>query len=185
MLQLLVNCSSLGPSHVEQFFKNSPSMGPFHGVQSFRNRWLQRGSSTGSQALPANLLRCRLLSPRVHRSWQEPSPVPALHGVMASFRHPLAPAWGPFHGLQVDICSTVDLYGLQGYSLPHRGLHHRLQGISLCFSIWSTSSPSFFTDLGVCRVVSLTSPHSSLSTDTSLEFFFPLNMLSQRHYHHR
>jgi len=26
------------------------------------------------------------------------------HGVTASFRHPPAPAWGPFHGLQVEIC---------------------------------------------------------------------------------
>jgi len=31
---------------------------------------------------------------------------------------------GVFHGLQVDICSTVDLHGLQGESLPHHGLHH-------------------------------------------------------------
>jgi len=31
--------------------------------------------------------------------------------------------------------------------------------------------PSFFTDLGVCRVVSLTSSHSSLSTAVSLKYF--------------
>ena len=29
----------------------------------------------------------------------------ALHGVIASFRHPPAPAWGSFHWLQVDLCS--------------------------------------------------------------------------------
>ncbi|KAM9590835.1 uncharacterized protein ACIBXB_005885 [Morphnus guianensis] len=68
---------------------------------------------------------------------------------------------GVLHGLQVDICSTMDLHGLQGDSLPHHGLHHRLQG-NLCSGAWSTSSPSFFTDLGVCRVVSLTCSHSSL-----------------------
>jgi len=35
---------------------------------------------------------------------------------------------GLFHGLQMDICSTVDLHGLQGDSLPHHGLLHGLQG---------------------------------------------------------
>ena len=29
----------------------------------------------------------------------------------ASFRHPPALAWGPFHRLQVEICSTVDQNG--------------------------------------------------------------------------
>jgi len=33
--------------------------------------------------------------------------------------------------------------------------------------------PSFFTDLGVCRVVSLTSSHSSLSTACLPQFFSP------------
>ena len=93
----------------------------------------------------------------------------------ASFMHPPAPASSPFHGLQVEICSTMDLHGLQGDSLPYHGPHHRLQGKTLCSGISSTSSLSFFTDLGVCRVVSLTLSHSSLSTAIfSLQFFFPL-----------
>ena len=50
---------------------------------------------------------------------------------------------------------------LQGDSLPHHSLHHMLQG-NLCSGAWSTSSPSFFTDLGVCGVVPLTSSHSTL-----------------------
>ncbi|KAK4810986.1 hypothetical protein QYF61_014458 [Mycteria americana] len=54
---------------------------------------------------------------------------------------------GALHGLQVDICSTVNLHGLQGDNLLHHGLHHGLQG-NLCSGTWSTSSPSFFTDLG-------------------------------------
>jgi len=107
----------------------------------------------------------------VHRSWQEPAPARGPHRVTASFRHPPALEWGPFHGLQVDICSTVDLHGQQGDSLPHHGLQHEMQGKTLCSGIWSTSSPAFFTDLGVCRVVSLTSSHSSLSTAVSLQFF--------------
>ncbi|KAM9662266.1 uncharacterized protein ACIBXB_013160 [Morphnus guianensis] len=92
---------------------------------------------------------------------------------------------GVLHGLQVDICSTVDLHGLQGDSLPHHGLHHGLQG-NLCSGAWSISSPSFFTDLGVRRVVSLTRSHSSLQLpNTSIPTFFSfLKMLSQRHYHY-
>jgi len=35
---------------------------------------------------------------------------------------------GVLHGLQVDICSTMDLRGLQGDSLPHHGLLYGLQG---------------------------------------------------------
>jgi len=90
------------------------------GVQLFRNRLLQSGCPTGSQALSANLLRCGLLSPWGHRSWQEPAPVQGLHGVTASFGHPPALTWGPFHGLQVEICSAVDLHGLQGDNLHHQ-----------------------------------------------------------------
>jgi len=127
----------------------------------------------GTQALPKNLLHHRLLSPWVHRSWQEPAPAWVLHGVTASFRHPPALAWGPFHGLQVDICSIMDIHGLQGDNLPHHGLHHELQGRALSSSVLCTSSPSFFTDLGVCRVVSFTSSHSPLLTAVSLHFFLP------------
>jgi len=128
----------------------------------------------GSQALPANLLQRGLLSPRVHRCWQEPAPAQAPHGVTASFRHPPAPAWGPFHGLQVEICSTMDLHRLQVNSLPHHGLHHEMQGKTRCSGISSTFSPSFFTDLGVCRFVSLTSSHSSLHCPFTAIFFSPL-----------
>jgi len=124
----------------------------------------------GSQALPANLLQRGLLSPRVHRSWQEPAPVRAYRRVTASFRHPPALAWCPFHGLQVEICSTMDLHGLQRHSLPHQGLLHGLQG-NLCSGVWSTSCPSFFTDLGVCRVVFLTLSHSFLSTAVPQQVF--------------
>jgi len=89
---------------------------------------------------------------------------------------------GVFHRLQVEICSTVDLHGLQGENLPHHGLHHELQCKTLCSNISSTSSASFFTNLSVCRVVSLTPSHSSLLTAVSPQvFFFPfLNTLSQR-----
>jgi len=140
----------MSPSHGLQLFMNCSSVGPFHGVQSFRNKLLQRGS----QALPASLLWHGLLSPWAHRSCQDAAPAQAAHRVPASFRHPPALVWTPFHGLQVEICSTVDFYGLQRHSLPHHGLHHELQGKTLCSGILSTSFPSFCTNLGVCRVVS-------------------------------
>jgi len=129
------------------------------------------GSSLhGSAGLDRSLLQCG-----------------APHRVTNPFRHPPAPVWGPFHRLQVDICSTMDVHGLQGDNLPHHGLHHELQGKTLCSGTSSTSSPSFFTDLGVCRVVFFTSFHSFLFTAVSLQFFFfPFfNMLSQRRYHRR
>jgi len=51
--------------------------------------------------------------------------------------------------------------------------HHKPQGKALCSGILSTSFPSFFTDLGVCRVVSLTLSHSSLLTAVLPQFFSP------------
>ncbi|KAK4806603.1 hypothetical protein QYF61_013858 [Mycteria americana] len=52
---------------------------------------------------------------------------------------------GSSTGCRRDICSTVDIHGLQGDSLLHHGLHHGLQE-NLCSAAWSTSSPSFFND---------------------------------------
>jgi len=151
-------------------------MGPSHGVQSFRNRLLQCGSFPRGHK-PCQQT-CSSMVSSLHGSagpsWQEPVLVQAPHEVTASFRHPPASVCGPFHGLQVQICSTVDLDGLQGDNLPHHGLQHELQRKTFCSSVSSTSSLSFFTDLGVCRVVSFTLSHSSLSTAVSQQFFFPL-----------
>jgi len=118
-----------------------PQGGSFPGSAVLQEQAAPAWVPTGSQALPAKLLRCGLLSPQVHRSWQEPAPAQGPQGVTASFRHPLAPAWGLFHRLQVEICSTVDLQGVQGNNLPHHGLQHELQGKSLCSDILGTSSP--------------------------------------------
>ncbi|KAK4828040.1 hypothetical protein QYF61_022817 [Mycteria americana] len=120
--------------------------------------------SMESQVLPANLLQHGLLSPWVHRFCQEPAPVRGLHGVTASFGSIHLLQRGVLHRLQVDICSTVNLHGLQGDSLPHHGLHQGLQG-NLCSATWSTSSPSFFTDLAMQgdREWGLRSVHHTLS----------------------
>jgi len=98
-----------------------------------------RGSPTGS-ALPANLLPCGLLSLHGARA-----PASSLLQCRLSTRSQPTSGihllWcGVLLRLQVQICSTVDLHGLQGHSLPHHGLHHGLQG-NLCPSAWSSSSP--------------------------------------------
>ncbi|KAM9591198.1 transmembrane protein 161B-like isoform 1-T2 [Morphnus guianensis] len=69
------------------------------------------------------------------------------HGVTAFFGSIRLLQCGLLHGLHVDICSTVNLHGDSPLS------HHRLQGNHL---LQHTSSPSFFTDLGVFIGVSLT-----------------------------
>jgi len=154
--QFPTDFSNMSPSHRLQLFTHCPRVGPFHRVQSFRNRLLQRGFPMGSQALPENLLQRGLLSPWVRRS---------LAGDCSSMGSP----WGQSL-LQASTCSGVGsvpratggyllhrgLPRTAGDNLPHPGLHHKLQGKTFCSSISSTSSPSFFTDFGVCRVVSLT-----------------------------
>ncbi|KAM9599800.1 uncharacterized protein ACIBXB_003644 [Morphnus guianensis] len=120
------------------------SVGPPQGHKSCQKTCSSVGSSLHASAGPARSLLQR--------------------GVPTGSQPPLGTHLlrrGDLPGLQVEICSTVDLHGLQGDSLPHRGLPHGLQG-NLCSGAWSISSPSFFTDLGVCRVVSLTCSHSSL-----------------------
>ena len=57
-----MNFTNTSLSHGVQFFTNCSSVGPFHRVQPFRNRLLQCGSSMGSRVLPANLLQHGLLS---------------------------------------------------------------------------------------------------------------------------
>jgi len=147
-----------------------PHRGSFHGVQSFRNRLLQCGSPMGSQALLANLLQCGLLSPWVHR----PARTLLQHGLPTGSQLP--------SGIHLLCCGAS--MGCRD-RLPHHGLLHRLQG-NPCFGAWSTSFPSFFTDPGVCRAISLTSSHSSLQLQLlwCSNFFTLLNTLSQRCYHH-
>jgi len=169
--QFSTNFSSVSPSHGLQLFTNCPSVAPSHGVQSFRNRLLQRGSPMGSQTLPANLPQHGLLSPWVRRSWQDPAPVWAHHGVTASFRHPPAPAWGPFHELQVDLCSTVDLHGLQRDNLPYHGLQHELQGKTLLWHLEHLLPPPSSLTLVSAELFHIVSLLSFICPPTTI--FFP------------
>jgi len=84
---------------------------------------------------------------------------------------------GVLHGLQVDICSTVVLNGLQGDSQPHHGLLHGLRG-NLCSSARSTSSPSSALTL-VSAVVSLTYSHSHSAIAVILGFFPSLYVITE------
>jgi len=179
------NCSSMGPSHGLQFFTNFSSMGPFHRVQPFRNRLLLLGSPTGSEALPENLLQHGLLSPWVHRSRQEPPSAWAPHGVTASFRCVHLLWCGVLHGLQVDICSTVDLHRLQWDSLTHHGLFHELQGSSAQAPEAPPTRPSPLT--WVSAELLLSCSITALShCNRCLTGFSPfLTTLSQRCYRHR
>ena len=82
-------------------------------------------------------------APQVHRTSLHGSAGSlgrASHGLTASFGRIHLLRRGVLHGLQVDVCSTIHLHGLQGDSLPHHGLPHGLQG-NLCSAAWSTSSP--------------------------------------------
>jgi len=161
--QYSMNFSNSSPSHGLQLFTNCPSLGPFHGVQSFRNRLLQRGSPQGHKP-------CQQTCSSVGSS---------LHGSV-----------GPGRSLlQCELPMGLQLPS--GIHLLQRGVPSTACRGTACLTmvfimgcrglrsgILSTSSPSFFTDLGVSRAVSLTSSHSSLQLQFC-RFFF---RFSELHY---
>lgn len=71
-----------------------------------------------------------------------------------------APVWGPLWAAGRSLFHRGCPWAA-GAQLPHHGLHQRLQG-NLFSDGWSTSSLSFFTDLGVYRVFFLMHSNSSL-----------------------
>jgi len=81
----------------------------------------------GSQALPANLLRCGLLSPQVLLG--ACSSVGSTWNHRLLWAHPPAPAWGASWatGGYLLHCGPVWAAGI---SLPHHGLLYGLQGVS-------------------------------------------------------
>ena len=92
---------------------------------------------------------CSGVGSSLHRSCWEPAPVWALHGITGSSGHIHLLQRGVLHGLQVDICSTVDLHGLQGNNLPRHGLLLGLQEKNLCSGAQSISL--LFTDFSVLQ----------------------------------
>lgn len=88
-----------------------------------------------------------LLSPHLFRSLPgacSSTCLPQGHSLLSSI-HLLE------HGLQV-ISASPGCPWASGTQLPHHGLHHWLQG-NLISGTWSTSLPSFSTDLGACRII--------------------------------
>jgi len=113
---------------------------------------------------------------------QEPALLQAPHGVTASFRHSPTPKWGLPQAAGGHLhCGPP---WTAGDSLPHCCLHHGLQG-NLYSGAWSTSLPSFGTDCGICKGVSLRPALSAaVFSCTGFFFFLPfLKMLSQKCYH--
>jgi len=100
------------------------SVGPLRGHKFCQQTCSSVGSSLsmGPQVLPGGCSKCGL-------PIRSQSPL-GIHLLQLGF----------FCGLQVDICCTMDLHGLQEDSLPHHGLLHRLQG-NLCSGTWSTFLP--------------------------------------------
>jgi len=151
-IQSFTNFSTVGPFHGLQFFKNCSSTGPFHGMYSFRSYC----SSTGT---PMVKVPARKLAPTgaPHHGVQ------LLPGSCSCVGSPWAATSftgtstcsgvGSSTGCSVAICSSVVFQRLQRDNLHRHGLHDVLQW-NLCSSMWTTSSPSFFTDLGVCRAAS-------------------------------
>lgn len=138
---------------------NFSSVRHSHGVP-VRTRLFQLVFLTGSQIVPVNLILST--GPKV------------LTG--ACF------PWGPTL-LQATICSSVGSSRAAGRSLLHHGppcatgaqlhphvLHHK--GSSTC----STSCPSFYTDLGVCRAVRLSFLSPGCNCEGFLFFSFCLNI---------
>jgi len=168
-----MNFFNVSPSHGLQLFMRCSSVGPFIGCSpSGTDR-----SSVGPHGVTSPASKPAL-------AW-----APSLHGATGPARsllqHGLPTGSQPPSGipllwrevlprLQVESCSTMDLHGLQWDSLPPHGLLHGLQG-NLCSGPWSTSSPSFCTDLGVA---SLAYSHSSVLLEDFFVLFSFLNTLS-------
>ncbi|KAK4829372.1 hypothetical protein QYF61_003495 [Mycteria americana] len=117
------------PSHGRQSSMNFSKLSPSHEPQFFINC-----SSMGS---PQGHMSCQQSCSSLHGSTGPARSLLQRRLPMRS-QSPLGIhllRQGVLHRLQVDIC--MDLHGL----------HHGLQG-NLCSGAWSTSSPSFFTDLG-------------------------------------
>ncbi|KAK4828719.1 LOW QUALITY PROTEIN: hypothetical protein QYF61_000557 [Mycteria americana] len=74
---------------------------------------------------------------------------------------------GSSMGCRVDMCSAMDLHGLQGDNLLHHG-HHQLQG-NLCSSARTTFSPTSSLTL-VSAGQFLTCSHSSLPAAVAQQF---------------
>jgi len=150
-----MNFSSAGPSHRLQFFMKCSSMGPLHGCSPSAtdgSPWGRKScqktcSSLGSYShvLPGACFSVG--SPQGHSLLWGTSTCSGVGSSMGC-RWISAPPRTSTMGCRVTACLTMV------FSMGYRGIS--------ALAPWGISSPSFCTDLGVCRVVSLTYSHSSL-----------------------
>lgn len=97
---------------------------------------------------------------------------PALHLMVFSFLQGTSTCSKERSSIAAGGCLLhIDLHGLQGDRLPHHGPFQRLQG-NFSSSSGSTPTPSFFNDLGVCKVVAVTDSYSSHNSGFLVFFFF-------------
>lgn len=109
---MLFPCTSVGSFPQETALHKTFQHGPFPWVKSFRTD-------------------CSYVCfPQGHRSWQGLAPVQALYRLPTPSGCTNLLHCGVLQGLQVNICSTLNLYGLHGDSLPHHGLHMGCRAIS-------------------------------------------------------
>lgn len=97
-----------------------------------------------------------------------------LHGLQSFRKQSSTPAWSPQ-------CATVWISALV-WSSPEVAekylLHHGICSVDTHYGTWSTSSLSFFSDLGVCKILSHFSCYSLTQLLHSIFYRF-LNILSE------
>lgn len=160
----VVVCSSHFVSAASSFSCSSsaPTWGPSHGKQSSMTFfkftqtapvWVPstecRPSGTGcSPWIPTSKLAPVWTSLLFHRSCQEIAPSWAFHGITDSLQCIHLRWQGVLHGLQKDLCSTLELHGLQGHTLPHCGPWAARESLLQCLLV-PPCPPSLLTWVSV------------------------------------
>jgi len=160
-LLTLCPCPSVGSLPQETVLHSCSSVSPFHGLQ-FSMSCSGMGFSFHRATAPArSLLQRGLLT-----GSQPPLGIPLLQRKV-------------FHGLQVGICSTVNLHGLQGQPAPPWSALWAAE--NLCSGAWSTSCPPSALTMGPAEFF-LTYSHWFLSAAILLcrgVFFHLLTYVTQ------
>jgi len=143
-------CSNAGSPQGYNLLHTSTCSGvrPFHRVQSFGNRLLQRESPMGSQVLPGNLLRHGLLSLHGATGACSSMGFPRDHSLLQAHT---GSSMGSFTSCRLSAPLRSSM-GYKGTACITMVFMTGCSGKTLCSGVSSTSSPSFFTDLGVCIV---------------------------------
>jgi len=153
-----VNCPNMGPSHeCSPSGTGCSSVGPPQGHKPGQQTCSGMGSSLQASAGPSK----SLLQLRLPTGSQPPSGIYLLRRGVSSmgYRWKSAPLW-----TSMDCRGTACLTMVFVMSC---------KGSVSALASRAPPPPSFFSDLGVCRVLSFTLSHSSLSTALLPPFFSP------------